>query len=180
LRELNIGGGLGIPYRPEEQPEGPEALAEALRPLLAGRDLHLLLEPGRFIVGPAGALLTRVLYIKSEGERADIVVVDAGMNDLLRPALYGAWHPIYPVEENAVGRGQAMDIAGPICESADFLGRDRRLGVLKPGDLLAIGQAGAYGFSMSSRYNGRPRPAEVLVSGGEATLIRKREGYEDL
>lgn len=180
LRDLNMGGGLGIPYRPEDNPEGPEELAEALRPLLAGRDLHLFLEPGRFIVGPAGALLTSVVYVKQEQDQTPIVIVDAGMNDLIRPALYGAWHPIYTMNEAEAGTGQAVDIAGPVCESSDFMGHDRRLGALKPGDLLAIGQAGAYGFAMSSQYNGRPRPAEVLVSGEHATLIRRRETYEDL
>jgi diaminopimelate decarboxylase len=180
LRDLNIGGGLGIPYRPEDNPEGPEELAEALRPLLAGRDLHLFLEPGRFIVGPAGALLTTVLYVKEGQGQPPVIIVDAGMNDLIRPALYGAWHPVYPVNEAEAGTGPAVDIAGPVCESSDFMGHDRRLGALKPGDLLAIGQAGAYGFAMTSQYNGRPRPAEVLVSGEHATLIRRRETYEDL
>ncbi len=180
LRDLNIGGGLGIPYRPEDDPDGPEALAEALRPLLAGRDLHLYLEPGRFIVGPAGALLTAVLYVREGQGQPYVVVVDAGMNDLIRPALYGAWHPIYTVNEAEAGTGPAVDIAGPVCESSDFMGHNRRLGAVKLGDLLAVGQAGAYGFSMSSQYNGRPRPAEVLVSGEQATLIRRRETYQDL
>jgi diaminopimelate decarboxylase len=182
LQDLNIGGGLGIPYRPEDKPEGPEALAAALRPLLKGRELHLLLEPGRFIVGPAGALLTSVLYIKepSAPDQSSIVIVDAGMNDLIRPALYDAWHPIYPAQEAEAGKRQAVEIAGPICESSDFLGHGRLLGALKPGDLLAIGQAGAYGFSMSSQYNARPRPAEVMVSGATATIIRRRETYDDL
>ena len=180
LRDLNIGGGLGIPYRPEDNPEGPEALANALRPLLAGRDLHLFLEPGRFIVGPAGALLTSVLYVKQEQGQPPVAIVDAGMNDLIRPALYSAWHPIYTVNEAEAGTGPAVDIAGPVCESSDFMGHNRRLGTVKPGDLLAIGQAGAYGFSMSSQYNGRPRLAEVLVSGEHTKLIRRRETYADL
>lgn len=194
LHDLDIGGGLGIPYRPDDNPEGPEELAEALRSLLKGRSLDLLLEPGRFIVGPAGALLTTVLYLKEPAdsepgqlpdtvpldEPSTPVIVDAGMNDLLRPALYQAWHPVFSVREADIERGRPVDIAGPVCESADFLARDRRLGSLKPGDVLAIGQAGAYGFSMASQYNGRPRPAEVLVDGAQATLIRPRETYEDL
>lgn len=186
LTELDIGGGLGIQYRPEEQPEGPEELAAGLRPLLAGRKLRLVVEPGRFLVGPAGALITRVAYTKEppgvgEGPQPNLLaIVDAGMNDLLRPALYGAWHPVWPLDERDVDRGPATDIAGPVCESSDVLAHGRRIGWVKPGDLLAVGQAGAYGFSMSSQYNARPRPAEVLVTGSEAQLIRKRETYEDL
>lgn len=193
LYDLDIGGGLGIAYRPTDNPEGPEELAALLRPLLRGRDLDLLLEPGRFIVGPAGALLTTVLYVKNppgqtgqlrgtiplEGQSAT-VIVDAAMNDLLRPALYNAWHPVLPLRESALDSGQPVDIAGPVCESSDFLATDRRLGSIQPGDILSIGQAGAYGFSMSSQYNARPRPAEVLVEGSQATLIRPRETYEDL
>lgn len=187
LKELDIGGGLGIQYEPEETPEGPETLAEGLRPLLEGRDLELVLEPGRFLVGPAGALLTTVTYLKNvPGEDSDgaegrtLAIVDAGMNDLLRPALYGAWHPVWPVEEAQAGKGDPLDIVGPVCESSDVLARERRLGRVRPGDVLAIGQAGAYGYSMASQYNARPRPAEVLVQGDEARLIRRRETYEDL
>lgn len=183
LRELDIGGGLGIPYRPGEQPEGPEELAAALRPLLSGRALDLVLEPGRFLVGPAGVLLTRVNYVKqAEGEGGQtraLAVADAGMNDLLRPALYQAWHPVWPAREAANEASAPLDIVGPVCESSDVLAHDRYLDV-RPGDLLAIGQAGAYGFSMASNYNARPRPAEVLVTGGEARIIRPRERYEDL
>ncbi|MGA7732065.1 MAG: diaminopimelate decarboxylase [Chloroflexia bacterium] len=188
LQDLDIGGGLGIPYRPGDNPEGPEALAAALGPLLKGRDLNLVVEPGRFIVGPAGALLTTVLYIKTPSARNNasldtqptIAIVDAGMNDLLRPALYGAWHPVLPIHETDQDTGRPIDIAGPVCESSDFLARDRHLGAPQPGDVLSIGQAGAYGFSMASQYNARPRPAEVLVEGHQATLIRPRESYEDL
>jgi diaminopimelate decarboxylase len=180
LRELDIGGGLGIQYRPDDEPEGPEALADGLRPLLAGHDLELVLEPGRFLVGPAGVLLTTVLYLKETDDGQSLAVVDAGMNDLVRPALYEAWHPVWPAAEAEADAGQPVDIVGPVCESADVLAQDRRLGALKPGDILVIGQAGAYGFSMASQYNGRPRPAEVLVDGNKATLIRKRESYEDL
>lgn len=189
LRELDIGGGLGIAYRPGDAPEGPEELADGLRPLLAGLHLDLVLEPGRFIAGPAGALLTTVTYLKeielaadaSEiGDTRKLAVVDAGMNDLLRPALYDAYHPIWPTSEENVETGQAIDIVGPVCESSDVLAQERRIGPVSPGDILAIGQAGAYGFSMSSQYNGRPRPAEVLVTGTEAQLIRARQNYTDL
>jgi diaminopimelate decarboxylase len=179
LRELDIGGGLGIHYRPEDEPEGPEALAAGLRPLLEGREIELVIEPGRFLVGPAGALLTRVTYVKEAGD-SRLVVVDAGMNDLLRPALYEAWHPVWTVEEGPAGEGEAVDVVGPVCESADVLAYDRRLGEVKPGDVLAMGQAGAYGFSMASQYNGRPRPAEVMVDGTWAKVVRRREGYADL
>ncbi len=191
LHDLDIGGGLGIPYHPEDNPESPEELAAYLNPLLRGRDLNLLVEPGRFIVGPAGALLTTILYMKASpanpprttgslGRHPPIAIVDAGMNDLLRPALYGAWHPILPMREADLDSGQPVDVAGPVCESSDFSGRERLLGTPRPGDILAIGQAGAYGFAMSSQYNGRPRPAEVLVEGAQATVIRQRESYEDL
>jgi diaminopimelate decarboxylase len=180
LRELDIGGGLGIHYRPKDNPEGPDALAAGLKPLLAGREIELLVEPGRFLVGPAGVLLTSVIYLKESGNSQRMAVVDAGMNDLLRPALYEAWHPVWPVEEAQLGVGEAVDVVGPVCESADVLASDRKLGALKPGDVLAIGQAGAYGFSMASQYNGRPRPAEVLVDGAWAKVVRRRERYEDL
>ncbi|HEX9989876.1 MAG TPA: diaminopimelate decarboxylase [Chloroflexia bacterium] len=181
LRELDIGGGLGIPYHPEDAPEGPDMLAAGLRPLLAGRELDLVVEPGRYIVGSAGVLLTTVLYGKStQGGQNNLAIVDAGMNDLLRPALYSAWHPVWPAWERQIGAGEPVDVVGPVCESSDVLARERRLGTLKPGDLLAIGQVGAYGYAMSSQYNARPRPAEVLVSGSEARLIRRRETYADL
>jgi diaminopimelate decarboxylase len=180
LRELDIGGGLGIRYRPEDDPEGPEELAAALRPLLAGRDLDLVMEPGRYIAGPAGVLLTTVTYVKTLPGEHVLAVVDAGMNDLLRPALYDAYHPVYPVREEDMGAGSVLDLVGPVCESADVLARGRRLGPVAEGDVLAIGQAGAYGFSMASQYNARPRPAEVLVDGAEVRLIRPRETYADL
>jgi diaminopimelate decarboxylase len=188
LHDLDIGGGLGIAYHPTDEPEGPEALAYALAPLLKGRAIDLLVEPGRFIAGPAGALLTSVLYVKAPFMRntaplvaqPPIAIVDAGMNDLLRPALYGAWHPVFPVRQADLETGKPIDIAGPVCESADFLARERMIGTPRQGDVLAIGQAGAYGFSMASQYNARPRPAEVLVEGSQATLIRPRETYADL
>jgi diaminopimelate decarboxylase len=180
LRELDIGGGLGIHYRPEDDPEGPDDLAAALRPLLAGRNLDLVLEPGRYIAGPAGALITTVTYIKTLPGEHILAVADAGMNDLLRPALYDAYHPLYPLREDRIDAGQPIDVVGPVCESADVLARGRRLGRVTEGDVLAIGQAGAYGFSMASQYNARPRPAEVLVDGSDVRLIRPRETYADL
>lgn len=184
LHELDIGGGLGIPYRPEDQPEGPAALAAALRPLLAGRTLDLVLEPGRFLAGPAGVLLTTVSYIKQveddAGQPRTLLVADAGMTDLLRPALYNAWHPVWPAQEAPIGEGDLVDLVGPVCESSDVLAQARRLGRVRPGDLLAVGQAGAYGYAMASQYNARPRPAEVLVSGATDRLIRRRETYADL
>jgi diaminopimelate decarboxylase len=183
LSDLDIGGGLGIPYGPEDHPEGPDALAAGLRPLLAGRKLNLALEPGRFLVGPAGTLLTTVLYTKQtqgeDGTSRTLAIVDAGMNDLLRPALYGAWHPVWPLHEADLGANGPVDLVGPVCESSDILAQDRCLGQVRPGNLLAIGQAGAYGYSMSSNYNARPRLAEVLVEGTKARLIRKRETYAD-
>jgi diaminopimelate decarboxylase len=185
LNEIDIGGGLGIAYHPGDQLDGPEELANGLRPLLEGRDIELLVEPGRFLVGPAGLLLTTVLYTKQvrdeqTGEVRNLAIVDAGMTDLLRPALYDAWHPVWPTLQPRDSQGEVYDIVGPVCESTDVLAQGRALGPLHPGDLLAIGQAGAYGFSMASQYNGRPRPAEVLVTGFDARLIRARETYADL
>ena len=179
LRELDVGGGLGIPYRPGDDPQGPDALADGLRSALAGRDIELVVEPGRYLVGPAGVLLTTVTYIKPTATK-QLAVVDAGMNDLLRPALYDAYHPAWPVVAPSPGSGSITDVVGPVCELADVLARDRDLGAVKAGGLLAVGQAGAYGFSMASQYNGRPRPAEVLVSGHDVRLIRQRETYDDL
>lgn len=180
LENLDIGGGLAIPYRPGDAPEGPVELAEGLRPLLAGRQLELAVEPGRYLAGPCGVLLTRVLYSKPGADR-QLLIADAGMNDLLRPALYEAYHPIQPlIQPDPSTTMPITDLAGPVCESSDFLATERPLPTLAPGALLAIGQAGAYGFVMGSQYNGRPRPAEVLVEGNQARLIRAREAYSDL
>jgi diaminopimelate decarboxylase len=180
LENLDIGGGLAIPYQPGDAPEGPVELADGLRPLLAGRRLELAVEPGRYLAGPCGVLLTRVLYNKPGSDR-QLLIADAGMNDLLRPALYEAYHPIQPVmQPDPTSPTQITDLAGPVCESSDFLATARPLPSLNPGALLAIGQAGAYGFVMGSQYNGRPRPAEVLVEGTQARLIRTRETYADL
>jgi diaminopimelate decarboxylase len=177
LKAVNIGGGFGIHYRENEAPDMRE-FARALAPLLrdCGFDLHM--EPGRLLVGNAGVLLTRVTYVKRSGDRR-FVICDAGMNDLIRPSLYGAFHRIEPVERRGGAGGQA-DVVGPICESSDFLGKDRDLPPLEPGDLLCVRSAGAYGFAMSSNYNARPRAAEVLVDGARFAVVRARETYEDL
>lgn len=180
VQHLDVGGGLGIRYR-DESPPDPAAYAAALRPLLHGRDLELLLEPGRVLVGNAGILLTRVEYLKLTPHK-NFAVVDAAMNDLLRPALYDAWHDIVPVRDPAVFTDEPVrhyDVVGPVCETADFLGRDRRLAIAE-GDLLATRSAGAYGFAMSSNYNARPRAAELLVDGSTVHVVRERETLDDL
>jgi len=177
LETLDIGGGIGIASG-GEQALTPEAYAAAVLPHLAGLSLKILIEPGRAIVGPAGALVTRVLDIKENRQRR-FVVTDAGMNDMIRPALYGAIHPI---EFADTPRGQTVtaDVVGPICESSDFFARDLALPLPAEGDLLVLRDAGAYGFAMSSNYNFRPRAAEVLVEGGSFRVIRRRETFEDL
>ena len=177
LNSLDIGGGLGVDYAGEGAP-GPEALAARILPLLGDLRLTLLLEPGRSVLARAGALLTRVLYLK-ENRGKLFVIVDAGMNDLLRPSLYAAHHGIEPLLER-VGPKRRVDVVGPVCETGDFLARDRDLPPVEVGDLLVVRDAGAYGFSMSSNYNLRLRAAEVLVDGGTARLIRRRETFEDL
>jgi diaminopimelate decarboxylase len=177
IRYLDLGGGLGITYDAEEPPT-PKEYGEAVRQELDGEEITLILEPGRNIMGNAGILLTRVLYTK-EAENKRFVVVDAGMNDLIRPSLYDSFHAIVPVmDENR--DLETVDVVGPICESGDFLAKNRELPRLEPGDLAAVMSAGAYGFSMASMYNSRPFAAEVLVSGAEHSLIRKRGAYEDL
>ena len=177
IQYLDIGGGLGISYKDEEPPV-PKDLAKQLIPLLEGRVLTLIMEPGRSFVGNAGILVTKTLYLKKGGDK-EFIIVDAGMNDLIRPSLYDAYHQIVPVVRKQRGKILA-DVVGPICESGDFLARERELSSVKPGECLAVMSAGAYGFSMSSNYNSRPRVAEVLVKGKEHVLIRKRETYEDL
>ncbi|MCL4533734.1 MAG: diaminopimelate decarboxylase [Bacteroidetes bacterium] len=176
LRYFDVGGGLGITYK-DEKPEGPELLAKKLAPLVKSLDCILILEPGRFLVGNAGILLTKVIYIKTNPEKK-FVIADAAMNDLIRPSLYDAYHPILPVVP-AYG-AETVDVVGPICESGDFLAHGRELPPLKAGDLLAVGNAGAYGFTMSSNYNARPRAAEVLVEGESFRVARRRENYLDL
>jgi diaminopimelate decarboxylase len=178
LRYLDLGGGLGIRYR-DEQPPSPEHLARALLPLVRALDVTVVLEPGRSIVGNAGVLLTRVLYRKDTGAKR-FVVVDAAMNDLVRPAMYNAHHEIRPVAEPDGAGQETVDVVGPICESGDFLARDRAMPRVEEGALLAVMSAGAYGFVMASNYNDRPRAAAVLVDGDRYTIVRRRETYEDL
>jgi len=179
IRYLDLGGGLGITYH-EETPPHPIQYAQGVKELTKDLGCTLVLEPGRVLVGNAGILLTRVLYTK-RGATKNFVIVDAGMNDLARPSLYGSYHRINPVDETLMFQEEiTADLVGPICESTDFLARDRRMPPFKRGDLLAVMSAGAYGFSMSSNYNSRPRAAEVLVKGSDFWVIRKRETYEDL
>ncbi|HET7439403.1 MAG TPA: diaminopimelate decarboxylase, partial [Nitrospira sp.] len=179
IQYLNIGGGLGITYS-DEKPPLPQELADALSPLVKDLNLTLVMEPGRVIVGNAGILVTKALYEKI-GETKRFIIVDAAMNDLIRPSLYSAYHDIRPVSEVLLTRPKhAVDVVGPICESGDFLAKDRMLPEVKPGDLLAIMSAGAYGFVMASNYNSRPRVPEVLVKDGEVHVIRTRESYDDL
>ncbi|MDA8105580.1 MAG: diaminopimelate decarboxylase [Nitrospiraceae bacterium] len=177
IRYLDIGGGLGIPYLDEAPPE-PGDLAKGLLPLVDGRKITLVMEPGRSIVGNAGILVTKTLYLKKGGGK-DYVIVDAGMNDLMRPSLYGAYHHIIPVVKNRRGKITA-DVVGPICESGDFLAKRRHIEKVNRGEYLAVMSAGAYGMSMSSNYNSRPSAAEVMVKGRTHSLIRKRGTYEDL
>ncbi len=176
IKHLDLGGGLGVRYRDEEPPLAGAYIA-AVRERLAGRELALVFEPGRSIVANAGVLLTRVEYLKHT-EHKDFAVIDAAMNDLIRPALYQAWMDIVPVQPRA-GEARRYDLVGPICETGDFLGKDREL-VLAEGDLLAVRSAGAYGFVMSSNYNTRGRAAEVLVDGEQVHLVRRRESIEEL
>lgn len=177
IKHLDIGGGLGIHYR-DETPPTPAEYAAALQPLLQGRDLEILMEPGRAIAGNAGILLTQVEFIKPT-EAKQFAIVDAAMNDLLRPALYQSWQEIQPVTLNSDAQEATYDIVGPICETGDFLGKDRSLAI-KQGDYLAIRSSGAYGFTMSSNYNSRPRAAEVMVDGEQMHLVRERETIESL
>ena len=177
IKYIDAGGGLGIRYDDEEPPH-PKELGNVLLPLIKDTGCTLILEPGRVLTGNAGMLLTKVLYLKT-GEVKNFVIVDAGMNDLIRPSLYEAHHEILPVEKRA-GESFTADVVGPICESGDFLAKDRELMKPETGDLLAVMSAGAYGFTMSSNYNSRPRVAEVMVDGDSYTVIRKRESYEDL
>ncbi len=182
IRYVDAGGGLGIRYDAQELPKFSEHardLAIAVTRPLRGLRVHLLLEPGRSIVGPAGALLVRVLYRKSNNGKS-FVVVDGAMNDLIRPALYGAHHEIVPVQPARSQQRDTVDVVGPICETGDFFGRDRALPPIHEGDLLAILDTGAYGMSITSNYNTRPRAAEVLVEDAKARLIRKRETLDDL
>jgi diaminopimelate decarboxylase len=177
IQYMDIGGGLGITYH-EEEPPHPRDYARALMEELKEIDCTLILEPGRVIVGNAGILVTRVLYTK-EGDEKNFIVVDGAMNDLIRPSLYGSYQRIQPVRRSDRPEWTA-DVVGPICESSDFLAKDRKLSRAEQGDLLAVMSAGAYGFSMSSNYNSRPRVAEVLVAKDKFFVIRQREDYDDL
>jgi diaminopimelate decarboxylase len=177
IRYLDLGGGLGIRYKDEEPPD-PKSYAEALLDGLKRLDVTLILEPGRVLVGNAGIFVTQVLYLKDTGEKR-FVVVDGGMNDMIRPALYGSYQEILPVTQREAGKIVA-DVVGPVCESGDFFAKEREMSKPAAGDLLAIMGAGAYGFTMASNYNTRPRPAEVLVDGGEFYTIRRRETLDDL
>jgi diaminopimelate decarboxylase len=182
IRYVDIGGGLGIPYN-QEDPPSPAEYGRAIEDAMAafsGLDVTLICEPGRVIVGNAGVLLTKTLYLK-QGEIKNFVIVDAAMNDLIRPAFYDSYHAIWPVKKQSGPQSFVADVVGPICETGDFLARDRAL-TQKPaeGDLLALMSAGAYGFTMSSNYNTRPRAAEVMVKGGEYAVVRKREELEEM
>jgi len=178
IRHADLGGGLGVAYKPEEVTPSIEAFVKCLRQRLEGRDLHVMLEPGRSIVAAAGVLLTKALYRKKTGDK-EFVIVDAAMNDLIRPALYDAYHEILPVRQSNHGRVRA-DVVGPVCETGDFLAREREMPEVLPGDLLAVSTAGAYGFVQSSTYNARRRPAEVMVDGDRWRVVRERESYDDL
>lgn len=177
IQHLDLGGGLGIQYR-DEQPPLPDAYVLALKQRLEGRNLEIMLEPGRAIAGNAGILVTRVEYLKPTSVHR-FAIVDAAMNDLMRPALYDAWQDIIPVNQNTDAPEQTYDIVGPVCETGDFLGKNRALKI-KPHDLLAVRSAGAYGFSMSSNYNSRPQVAEVMVTKSEAHLVGERQSLQDL
>jgi diaminopimelate decarboxylase len=177
LEYFDIGGGLGIVYN-EETPATAERFADAVVPHLKDLDLKLILEPGRFIAGNAGVLLTKVVYLKNSGGK-HFVIVDAGMNDLIRPSLYEAYHGILPVHRNRRRRIKA-DIVGPVCESGDFIAKNREIPAPRQGDILAVMGAGAYGFCMASNYNSRRRPAEVLVKGSRFYQVRERETFDDM
>jgi diaminopimelate decarboxylase len=178
IRSLDLGGGLGVAYKPGDSAPRIAPFIQAIREKASGTGLTLLIEPGRSIVAEAGALLTRVLNRKNNGTK-EFVIVDAGMNDLIRPALYHSHHEIVPLRQNAPGTIVA-DVVGPVCETGDFLARDRTIANVLPGDLLAVCTAGAYGFVSSSNYNARPRPAEILVEGATHRVIRRRETHADL
>jgi len=178
VRVLNIGGGLGIIYS-KEKPQTAAEFAGAVLPLLAKTGFRIILEPGRFIAGNSGILVASVVYVKNTPAKK-FVIVDAGMNDLIRPSFYEAYHEVQPVARSKYLETDTFDIVGPICESGDFLAKDRVLPKPRGGDILAIMSAGAYGFSMASNYNARPRPCEVMVIDGKFYVVRQREKYEDL
>jgi diaminopimelate decarboxylase len=178
IRHADFGGGLGVQYRPEDAAPAIGEFVANLRCRVTGKNLRVMLEPGRSIVGQAGVLLTRVQYRKNTGGK-EFVIVDAAMTDLIRPALYDAYHEILPLRESTRAK-LLVDVVGPVCETGDFLARDRELAEVFPGDALAVCTAGAYGFVQASTYNARPRVAEILVENGSWRVVRKRETYEDL
>jgi diaminopimelate decarboxylase len=178
IRHVDLGGGLGVAYHGGEKAPAIRGFVESLHERLRNSGLSVMVEPGRSIAGPAGVLLTRVLYRKQNGAK-EFVIVDAAMNDLIRPALYHAHHEILPVRKNGL-QPTTVDVVGPICETGDFLARDRLMATAMPGDFLAVCTAGAYGFAQASNYNSRPRGPEVLVEGAGYRVIRRRETYEDL
>ena len=179
IKNINIGGGFGIAYKEREKPLNIESVAAKIVPLLENTGCRIIMEPGRFIAGPAGALVTAVTYVK-HGDKKKFAIVDAGMNDLIRPSLYAAYHRIVPMKEKASKSRISIDVVGPICESADFFGKDRKLPPLEAGDLVAVCDAGAYGYVMASNYNTRPKPPEILVNGKDFYIVNKRETHEQL
>jgi len=177
LKHIDIGGGLGIRYEKDEQPPTMQQYAQVLEPFMQNRDVEIFIEPGRSIVGDAGILLTRVEHIKNTRDK-NFALIDAAMNDLMRPSLYAAWHDITAVEQTD-GKTVSYDVVGPVCETGDFLGKERELSI-EEGSLLAVHSVGAYGFVMSSNYNTRLRAAEILVDGDQAHLIRMRETFDQI
>ena len=187
LKFIDFGGGLGIPYRPDERELGPDRLASRVVPIIEGAvKKHrltkptLVFEPGRYLVADASVLLARVGYSKERRGMPTWVAVDAGMNALIRPALYGAYHHIEVANRMRAKHTELVNVAGPICESGDFLGKERRLPAVEQGDLVAVFDVGAYGLAMSSQHSAQPRPAMVLVNSGRAEVVRQRESFEDL
>lgn len=179
IRHLDLGGGLGVPYEPQDEAPSIAGYIAQVCAKVQGRDLELMVEPGRSLVAESGLLVTRVLYRKNNGAK-EFLIVDAGMNDLVRPVLYEAYHEIIAVRRDTRRGTAKVDVVGPVCESGDFLAQDREVPNLLPGDLMALRTAGAYAFAMASNYNSRPRAAEVLVEGGSWRIVRKRETFEDL
>jgi diaminopimelate decarboxylase len=179
IAHLDLGGGLGVPYKPTDRAPVISDLVAQMRTRVTGHHVKVMVEPGRSIVGEAGILLTRVLYRKRTVQK-EFLVVDAAMNDLIRPALYQSHHEIQPVRQHQGLPPMIADVVGPVCETGDFLARNRTIPSMFPGDLLAIRTAGAYGFAQSSNYNSRPRAAEVMVEGKKWRVVRRRETFEDL
>jgi len=179
LKFIDVGGGIGIQYKEDESGLSADVYASAIKDGLKDIDAKIIIEPGRFVVGNNGVLIGRVLYVKDNGAKR-FLVTDIGMNDLIRPSLYNSYHRILPVSEKKEGSMNKYDVVGPVCESGDFIARERELPEIKSGEFIAVLDVGAYGFSMSSNYNSRPRPAEVIVKGKNYKILRKRENYKDL